>query len=143
MGKKTNTILFIIYMACLLYLLTKRPSGSISKLLLYWPFENIPVDKFVHACLFVPMPIFLYNMLNNTSKLPRLLLPILFGVAIAVLTEVIQQFLPYRSFEVADILADSVGMCISVSIWGLIHIIFFRNKQDEKIYFTDNNGHNL
>lgn len=130
-------------MVCLLYLLTKRPSDNISRLLLYWPFDNIPVDKFVHACLFVPMPIFLYNMLDKASKPRRILLSMSFGIAIAFMTEAIQQLLPYRSFEIADIVADAIGMCTAISIWGLIHIIFFKNKTNEKDNIISNNGHNF
>ncbi len=70
------------------------------------------LDKFVHIGLFGGLAIVLYWNLRAglwASLRPRLVIAVVLTVALAGLIEVLQGVLPYRSGDVADLLAGAVG----------------------------------
>ena len=82
---------------------------------------GIPTDKLVHFAMFLPFPILTYFSLGGhlESRRSRILalLQILFaGLLLAVATESAQSFIPYRSGEWFDLLADSLGILTATLI---------------------------
>ena len=75
-------------------------------------------DKLIHFFCFLYLIIISW-LSRITSK--ELLLYVIV-LAYGILIEIVQRFLPYRSFEYLDIFADSVGI-----IAGLIIIKIFKN----------------
>jgi VanZ family protein len=82
---------------------------------------NIPMfDKWVHIILFTPLSFFSYQVLMDVSITPVLDTKLLTRIGIAcllygILIEVIQHFfIPMRSFDIGDILADGIGVVIGL-----------------------------
>jgi len=50
--------------------------------------------------------------------------------AYGVLIEVVQAFLPYRSFDLRDLLADGVGIVVALSGLSAINKVFGRPRRD-------------
>ena len=94
---------------------------------------GIPIDKLLHFLMFLPYP-FLSGMSFMSRKLSIfvniLILAILVvtGVGIAYGTELIQAQTGYRSYEIADFKADTVGIAIG-TIGALIGMIYIKLKK--------------
>lgn len=76
---------------------------------------NIPYfDKIIHIILFALLYMLLIQALSPVSKRGRVqvaVLVILYGILI----EFVQlYFIPFRSFEIVDILADSAGVGLGI-----------------------------
>jgi glycopeptide antibiotics resistance protein len=94
--------LFKIYFICII-ILSIAPINTGASL------NNITVlslrgDYFFHILLFLPW-MFLAWQLNR-----NILLWILFGIITATATELVQWLLPYRSFNINDLLANVIGV---------------------------------
>lgn len=77
------------------------------------PPSNIPSsidDKIVHAVGFMGVAL-LYAWAYKKEKWWK---NIIYGLAFGIFIEIIQYFIPYRSFELFDIIADGVGLILGV-----------------------------
>lgn len=68
-------------------------------------------DYFFHALLFIPWAFFIVSM-----KKPFLFWFIL-GLILAIGSELIQYYLPYRAFNINDLLANSIGIIIGYTLY--------------------------
>ena len=72
---------------------------------------HIRWDYLLHALIYIPLPVLLGLYFKNESWI----LPILFGLLFVVLFESLQLVIPYRAFNINDLMANGVG-----AIMGLI-----------------------
>ena len=101
----------ITYSLILCYFLFRNPGGS-----------GPPVnDKFAHLVSFAIFSTSWYWAFDAKKISKVTLKAISYTIAFAVTTEIIQHVLPYRSFELYDILADSIGGIIGVAICCLLN----------------------
>ena len=108
-------IVFLLYLAALLYLCFGKFSGLSS---VPRSFFGIESDKVVHFLMFLPFPILFYMAFGWRTSRPwhsiLLALGILgLGTLIAAGTECIQGLIPYRALDSSDFLADLIALCIS------------------------------
>ncbi|MBQ9214079.1 MAG: VanZ family protein [Bacteroidales bacterium] len=97
--------LSIIWALIMLLATTMKPSDEMPK------FEIPYFDKIVHFGIFGVLG-FLISYEKRSSYYNTLILCALYGVAI----EIIQSFLPWRSFEWADMLADTLGALAGILV---------------------------
>tara|TARA_B110000444_G_scaffold40338_1_gene36129 strand:- start:388 stop:792 length:405 start_codon:yes stop_codon:yes gene_type:complete len=71
---------------------------------------NTALDKIIHICVFIFLSCWFSGQFKSNIKL--LFCISLFGVLI----EFLQQFTPYRSAELFDILANEIGIIIGIII---------------------------
>lgn len=76
-------------------------------------FILIPPDKITHFLMYFLLSFFLQKEYSRNDK------TFIFAVSYGILMEIIQFFIPYRSFEFFDILANSLGAAIP---YLLIHL---------------------
>ena len=120
-SQKSLHTIFIIYFILLL-LFAVAPINGDSHSLNDIFILKLRSDYFFHALQFVPWIFFGIK----TEK--KFLYWLLFGLIIASATEGIQFFLPYRSFNVNDLMANLIGV-----IGGLFSLIFvFKRNLSEK-----------
>ena len=129
--KKVNYIslaLFCIYIAAVILLCIIKTDSlpELPKLLL-----GIPLDKIAHFMMFLPFPILGYMTFHHTERgklMDMAILGILFilGAGFALSTERLQAVTSYRSYEVADMIADFAGIVTGVT--AVIIYILTRNK---------------
>lgn len=89
--------------------------------------------------MFLPYPILVYLVIDNnnnqTGTIAKTLIAILgIGIIIAYGTEYAQKLTNYRTFEILDWVADSIGMLTGTAI--LCIFVFLRNKlnrQDDNL----------
>ena len=123
-GKIFWRILLVIYLAAVAYLCFAS-QGGLPKFD-DWPFK-IPADKVVHFLMFLPWPI-----LSCLSVLPIgaghtrkavivMMLMTLTGLALAGTTEWIQGLLPYRSRDIMDFIADSLGLMTGALLFAAFY----------------------
>ena len=84
-------------------------------------FDAVQLDKFIHAGLFAVLIGLCYQPLKANWSISfvkkQALIIALFGVGYGVAIEFVQKnFIPYRSFDVFDIVADTVG-CALAWLW--------------------------
>ena len=117
-------ILLVVYLAAVAYLCFAS-QGGLPKFD-DWPFK-IPADKVVHFLMFLPWPI-----LASISVMPDrdrasvrmvviLLIITLIGCALAGTTEWIQGLLPYRSRDIMDFIADSLGLMTGALLFAAFY----------------------
>lgn len=97
--------LSIIWALIMLLATTMKPSDEMPK------FEILYFDKIVHFGIFGVLG-FLITYEKRRADLLTLALCAGFGAAI----EVVQSFLPWRSFEWADMLADTLGALAGILV---------------------------
>lgn len=119
-------ILFLLYIAAVLFLCFGDFSGAPKA---PESFLGIDSDKVVHFLMFIPFPVLLYYAFCRPSRkvwhgILLTLCILLLGVVFAAGTEYIQGFLPYREADTADLLADSLALCLS----SIIVLLFDLNQ---------------
>jgi VanZ family protein len=111
-------ILFVLYLAVLMYLCFGRLDGLPEDPRSLFGLEG---DKVVHFLMFLPFPILSYFAFPmRTRKAWHSLLLTAFILAVgsvfAAGTEFIQDFIPYREADTADFMADFLGLCIPAAL---------------------------
>ena len=109
-GKKSRRILAPIYFF-LLYLLMWAPMGFMGLPLNSFVF-HLRVDHLLHMLLCVPCSWMLMDYVSQQKR--WLWLP---ALGLCLLTECGQLLLPYRGFDITDMVADSVGVFLG---WGIM-----------------------
>ena len=122
--KTIMTVLFCIYIAALALLcFMKTDSVPDVQLTLF----GLPMDKIVHFCMFAPYPVLAFHTFHVKDGIWRelALLAVLAvtGLAVALGTEQLQGMTGYRSYEIADFYADSIGLATGTALI-LIQIAF-------------------
>ncbi len=105
-----------VYLACLL-LLMWAPVGVIGVPLNNFVF-GIRLDHLLHASVYIPCSFFIMDFFRNRQH--PMLGPWLVAILIAITTETVQYFLPYRGFDINDMVSNFLGVTLG---WVLI-IIF-------------------
>lgn len=85
---------------------------------LHFSLWGIPTDKLVHFAMFFPFPILTWlsldgKSLSRKSRYTAIATLLGAGTLIAIATEAVQYFLPYRNGDWMDLLADIVGLLVS------------------------------
>ena len=116
LNTKTYRLLFILALAGTILMMVSKPSGLTN--------AGLINDKFAHGMIFFVLA-FLYSHSfgNNYGFRPVLIL-----TGFGLLIEIIQYFLPWRSFSLLDWLADIIGIISYDVIHRLKKIILARKK---------------
>lgn len=122
-SRKTYIALFCIYLAAVAVACFTKPSNLPD--LGAGSFMGIPMDKVLHFILFLPFPILASMSLINLQKnkvanLIILLVISLTGIGIAYATEAIQAQIGYRSYDMKDLYADSLGISVGALLTAMI-----------------------
>ncbi|MDE7128659.1 MAG: VanZ family protein [Bacteroidales bacterium] len=91
---------------------------------------GLPKDKVVHFLMFMPYPVLAYFAFRKADGRPAsflmfMLAIIVIGIAIGAATEIIQGLTDYRSADINDLRADSLGI-FTGSILTLIYAVISR-----------------
>lgn len=123
MNKKYTGILFIIYLIILLLATTVPWSTSEKVGLEGFKFK---LDYFLHLGAYFGLAVLYilwqFDILDNL-KFSSIILHVFLLLIFSFSTEVIQLFLPYRSFNFEDFIANSMGVFAGVGLF-----IIFRNS---------------
>lgn len=102
----------IYYYLIMLVTLLVIPSGNGTITNNY--FLYIRMDHYIHATLFLPMIPLLYM-----HRKKRIMETILIGLAFGIAAEMIHLFIPYRTFSISDILANTTGTFLGIIIYKI------------------------
>lgn len=107
-----------------------RPWYFLCLAFLMWaPLGGVPLDNFMlglrmdhllHASVFIPCSLFVYDLYK------RKWVVWLTAVAVGVLTESVQAILPYRGFDINDMIANFLGVSLG---WILIMIVKHKHQK--------------
>ena len=119
------TILFCLYIAAIVLLCFMKTDGVPD---VQFTLFGIPVDKLAHFCMFAPYPVLAFQSFHSKDASLRrdiALIAVLAvsGLGLAYGTEQIQGLTDYRSYEIADFYADSIGLTAG-TVAVLTQIIF-------------------
>jgi len=78
---------------------------------------HIRADYLLHALFYIPLPVVL--LLSRWGRRVGLMQVILFSILVVVLFETVQMLVPYRAFNINDLIANGVGVVI-----GLVAAVF-------------------
>ena len=83
------------------------------------PLDNyilgLRADHLLHASVYIPCTLFLMDLFKDSR-----LLPWITAVAIGLLTEAVQYLLPYRGYDVNDLIANALGVTLG---WVVINVV--------------------
>lgn len=96
-----------VFVIVLLVTLPINSTGELNNI----TFIQLRGDYFFHALLFIPWVFF------SVSLKKPLLLWIIIGLVVATSSELIQFYLPYRAFNINDLLANSIGIIIGFTLY--------------------------
>lgn len=121
-GRIISVAAFAAYIACIAALCLVR-GETLPEISDNW--LGFPADKVAHFIMFTPFIPLSYMTFRPTSLgvMKRLILVLFLtmtGIAMAYMTEWLQERTGHRSYEVADIYADIIGLMV-----GAISIIIF------------------
>ncbi|MCF8367457.1 MAG: VanZ family protein [Bacteroidales bacterium] len=116
--------LFIGY-TILLFLLAILPINSSGSAINHTFVVSIRLDYLLHCVVFIPWMLLLWKWtgVNFRISLGRSVLFILLSLLFAMCNEGVQYFLPYRAFNINDLLANGLGV--------LIGAVVFISKQNQ------------
>ncbi len=115
---------FTIFWMVIILLLTLTPGENMPSTSL-WD-ELLSLDKIAHLFIF---SVLVFLMIVGLSKQYAyvylrkyaLKISVITGIVYGIIIEIIQQFIPGRSFELADIVADSVGCLIGLGLFFIVY----------------------
>ena len=125
--KRISLVLFCIYIIAVVALCVIK-TNDLPELPKY--FLGIPFDKIAHFIMFFPFIILGYASFSPTGKnlwkkVSILGIMLIVGCVFAFSTEKLQAMTSYRSYEILDMAADSIGLLCGTLII-LIYIITTR-----------------
>jgi VanZ family protein len=110
MTKRNLFILLSIYF-CSLFILSLLPINTKGELN-HITILKIRGDYFFHMLLFIPAVAFIWLFNLDNGKRINFILLILLCVFIAMVTEGVQYFVPYRAFNINDMIANLAGVLL-------------------------------
>jgi len=116
--------LFYLYTVFLI-LLSVLPINSISGISINHTFVvSIRLDYFLHCLVYLPLVVFTWmDREIDTNRTPfKALGWIMVLLLFAAVTEWIQYFLPYRAFNINDMIANTVGVLIGIIFITMINL---------------------
>ena len=118
-------VILFIYICSVAYICFMKPDEMPTIDPFLW---GIPIDKLAHFAMFFPYPFLAYAAFQPHDKRRYihfivLLIVVIVGAGLAVGTEQIQGMLEYRSYDIADYMADMIGMGSSAFIIAL-YVLF-------------------
>ena len=121
--KRILRILFLFYCIVLLFLAVLPIHGE-SSLLNGTYIIKIRLDYFLHALIFLPfLPLARYSLSETSQRekiTKKIIVLIIIGLLFALITEGIQFYLPYRTFNVNDLIGNIFGVIVGLPIILLI-----------------------
>lgn len=122
-SRKTYIALFCIYLTAVAFACFSKPSNLPD--MGAGTFMGIPMDKVLHFIMFLPFPVLASMSLINMNRgkaanLVTLAVIAITGIGIAYATEAIQSQLGYRSYDMKDLYADSIGICTGALATAII-----------------------
>lgn len=95
---------------------------------------GIPIDKVAHFCMFFPFPIlgffaFDHSRWSVLETIGKILVLAAYGCIFAGLTELVQGLLPYRTDDLADFKADTIGISLASLIVFIVDIFFIKHSK--------------
>ncbi|NBB22971.1 hypothetical protein GVN20_26680 [Runella sp. CRIBMP] len=120
--KQADTITFcyvVLLFALAVLPINGKDAASINNT---YVLPELRLDYLLHSFLLVPwMPIRVFYA--ETNRLKELLW-LACGVVLGIMTEVIQYFLTYRTYNVIDLAANLLGVFIGGALWQIIQPIY-------------------
>lgn len=125
MAAKTYNILLYSY-SVLLILLAVLPINGEGSEINHTFVVSVRLDYLVHFAVFIPW-IFLAQMANNLSFRDysmKTLKWLLFGILFAAANEAIQYFIPWRSYNINDLVSNFIGVLLGAGLFltGLVPV---------------------
>jgi len=111
-------ILFVAY-TILLFLVAVLPINSASATINHTFIISIRLDYLLHFSIFIPW-MFLMRRHSRISFQHSKVSPVIWifaGLLFAVFTEVVQYGLPYREFNINDLLANGMGVLLGAVVF--------------------------
>lgn len=127
--KHISVILFCLYLGAVAVLCFAR-GEQLPDMPTTW--FGIPADKIAHMLMFLPFPILSYQAFHpyRTGVAGQYGLLAMFtaaGAALAFATEKLQGILEYRSYELADLAADGIGLAAGAAVCAIY--IYIHSKR--------------
>lgn len=96
---------------------------------------GLPTDKVVHFVMFLPFPILAYLAYDHlTNKVWRAavfaVLNFCLGAILAVITEYVQGYLPYRTKDMADLKADLYALAVCTAFVFIIDATHIKRRKN-------------
>jgi len=117
--KRVPRILFSLYCIAII-LLTILPINGESSLLNDTYIVKVRFDYLFHVLTFLPfLPFAMYALFPTfqIKGIPRkIFVFIIIGLLFAIITEIIQLYLPYRTFNINDLIANTLGVILGLLI---------------------------
>ena len=112
-SRKTYIALFCIYLAAVAVACFTKPSNLPD--MGAGTLMGIPMDKVLHFILFLPFPVLASMSMTDpkrkqSANFAVLALMTVVGIGVAYVTEALQAKLGYRSYDLKDLYADSLGI---------------------------------
>ena len=129
-GNVLHVMALVGYVSLVLFMLTKPVGGTPSFLLkIKLPF---PIDKCVHFMLFAPMPFLFLWCMKQKRIITTHWIALTSSIIIAVLSEILQRFIPYRDYDTGDLIADFIGIFFG---WLFMMLLYFIVVLTKKVMF--------
>ena len=79
---------------------------------------NVRADYLLHALFYIPLPMIL--LLSRWGSKGHWLKVILLSSLVVVLFELVQLLVPYRAFNINDMMANGVGVLIGLALFAML-----------------------
>lgn len=120
---KIITFCYLIYTLVVIYFSTAHFTGTGPGVLSFIPFSDHPqFDKLLHFGMYFT------HYLGSVYLIKNFFHALVISFSLSFIMEVVQYFLPYRSFEILDLIANLSGCLIAMII---LKLIFKKIEKDQ------------
>lgn len=119
MFKRKHNIIFFIAFSCVILILSVVPDNTPETIQIFG--YKIRIDIVEHILIYFCLGYFLQKI-RHIGILPIIIL----GLIVAAIPEIIQHFLPYRSFDPIDLMLNLLGLVL-----GLFTFFIFNRKNNK------------
>ena len=121
--------LFWIY-TIILILLALLPVNGSGSVINHTYVVSIRLDYLIHCIIYLPWMYLLSKLtgINISHRFLRTLIIIFTAFMFSIINEVVQYYLPYRAFNINDLLANMLGIAMGFLFFFLVPNQLFRKK---------------
>lgn len=126
---KTLNLLAVIYTIALI-LVSVMPINSSHTALNHNYIVTIRLDYFLHAGIFIPWIVLIWMSRGSTfrTSLPGIIGWVFLSLLFAALMEFVQYLLPYRAYNINDLLSNLTGVLLG---YAIVVVMIFAGRRNQ------------
>ncbi len=129
-NQRMYRVLFLLYLLVII-LLTLLPLNDSSSAMNHTYVVHIRLDYLLHCLVYLPFAVLYFGSFGRPAENP-VKAAIFTGLILATLAEGVQYFIPYRAYNINDLLANYLGILLGMTLPYVLPEVVIYNSDSKK-----------